>query len=91
MDKSFWRRTNKLLCSWHVDRAWRGHLKSITDSELAQRLYHNLRALMEETNTTKFDQILHQTIEQMSNSEKTKEFGKYFEQYYFKRKVQWAS
>ena len=32
----------KLLCTWHVDRAWRGHLNTIKDRELAQKIYHNL-------------------------------------------------
>ena len=72
----------KLLCSWHVDRAWRGHLNSITDRDLAQKIYHYLRALMEETDKAKFELKLSETIEQLSGSEMTEEFGKYFETYY---------
>ncbi len=82
---------HKLLCSWHVDRAWRGHLKSITDKMLTQTLYHNLRALMDETDETKFEDMLQKTIEQMLNSDSSREFGEYFETYYSKRKAQWAS
>ncbi len=73
---------HKLLCSWHVDRAWRGHLKSITDKMLTQTLYHNLRELMDETDTTKFEDMLQKTIEQMLNSDNSREFGEYFETYY---------
>jgi len=36
---------HKLLCTWHVDRAWRGHLLSIKDEKLSQTIYHNLRVL----------------------------------------------
>lgn len=32
----------KLLCTWHVDRAWRGNLHSIKNQETAQKIYHNL-------------------------------------------------
>ncbi len=73
---------HKLLCSWHVDQAWRGHLKSITDKMLTQTLYHNIRALMDETDETKFEDMLQKTIEQMLNSDNSREFGEYFETYY---------
>ncbi len=46
----------KFLCTWHVDRAWRGHLNTVRDIQLSQTLYHNLRVLLEETNITRFEQ-----------------------------------
>ncbi len=58
---------------------------------LIQTLYHNLRALMDETDETKFEDMLQKTIEQMLNSDNSREFGEYFETYYSKRKAQWAS
>ena len=48
----------KLLCTWHVDRAWRGHLNSVKDRELAQTIYHNLRVLMEEQDKEQFEILL---------------------------------
>ena len=38
----------KLLCTWHIDRAWREHIKSLKDKELEATVYHNLRVLLEE-------------------------------------------
>lgn len=82
---------HELLCSWHVDRAWRGHLNSITDRVLAQKLYHNLRTLMEEIDKTRFDFVLSETARQISQSPQTKEFWKYFKSYYMNKKEEWAA
>ena len=38
----------KLLCTWHVDRAWKHHLSLIKSIDLQIKVYHNLRLLMEE-------------------------------------------
>lgn len=81
----------KLLCTWHIDRAWRGHLKSIQDTEIKEKVYHNLRILLEETDTQKFESILSKTMEQLSQSTTTAEFCKYFNTYYVHRKEQWAA
>ena len=32
----------KLLCTWHVDRAWRGAVNKIKDKEVAATVYHNV-------------------------------------------------
>ena len=82
----------KLLCTWHVDKAWRTNLKSLIgnrDTEAA--VYHNLRVLLEETDTGKFENLLHKTVQQLNLSEVTQTFGKYFSQYYAKTKEQWAA
>ena len=44
----------KLLCTWHVDRAWRENLKMISDNNLKITVYHNLRVLLEETDVHMF-------------------------------------
>lgn len=80
----------KLLCIWHVDRAWRGNLNSIRDKQLAQTIYHNLRVLLEETDQDKFEQMLKKTTKQLSKSPLTQDFLKYFNTYYAKRKEEWA-
>ena len=46
---------HKLLCTWHIDRAWRGHLLLLKDQELAQTIYHNLRVLLEEMDEENFE------------------------------------
>ncbi len=80
----------KLLCTWHVDRAWRSNLKSITNQDTAQLIYHNLRILLEETDKKTFDLLLAETHRQLSLSPETKDFLTYFNSYYMQRKDQWA-
>lgn len=81
----------KLLCTWHVDRAWRGQLNHIKSKLLAATLYSNLRVLLEEQNVDTFEKLLEATIEQLSSSENTNLFCAYFETYYATRKKQWAA
>ena len=82
---------HKLLCTWHVDRAWRGHILSLKDQELAQTIYHNLRVLLEETDEDKFEHLLKETQKQLAKSPTTSEFSDYFTKYYIPRKCQWAA
>ena len=63
----------KLLCTWHVDRAWRGAVKNkIQYKELAALVYHNLQVLMKETEKDKFEELLQKTTEQFKTKEKLK-------------------
>ena len=82
----------KLLCTWHVDRAWRGAIKSkIQDKELGALVYHNLQVLMEETDTDEFEELLQKTMEQFRTTDKMEEFESYFTKLYACRKEQWAA
>ncbi len=82
---------SKLLCTWHVDRAWRGQLNQIRSQVLAATLYKNLRIMLEEPNVDTFEKLLKETIEQLSTSESTKSFCTYFQSHYVPRKQQWAT
>lgn len=81
----------KLLCSWHIDRAWRSHLNSICDKKLAQKIYHNICTLMDETDKLKFEINLDTTLKQMSQSPEADSFFQYFKSHYVNRKTQWAA
>jgi hypothetical protein len=81
--------TSKLLCSWHVDRAWRTSLSKITNKNLQQTVYQNLRVLMDETNIQRFEDLLSKTIMQLNHND-TMQFYQYFNQKYVPRKHQWA-
>ena len=59
---TFGNKPRKLVCTWHVDRAWREKLKQLRNSELEATLYHNLRVLLEETDTKTFEDLLRQTL-----------------------------
>ena len=78
----------KLLCTWHVDRAWR---KVLNDKETAALVYHNIRLLMEESNVTSFLSMLKETLAQLIESPATAMFGSYFEVHYAKRCEEWAA
>ncbi len=81
----------KLLCVWHVDRAWRFNLKLVNGKEAQATVYHTLRVLLEETDITKFEKLLKSAVEYFNQSETAEDFGKYFSQYYLQRKEEWAS
>ena len=85
---TFGNKPRKLVCTWHVDRAWREKLKQLRNSELEATLYHNLRVLLEETDTKTFEDLLCQTL---NESRTTADFGKYFETHYANTKEQWAA
>ena len=87
---TFDNKPQKLVCTWHVDRAWREKLKQLKNRELEATLSHNLRVLLEETDTTKFEELLHQTLKEFNESKDTVDFGNYFKTHYAKTKEQWA-
>ena len=80
----------KLLCTWHIDRAWRGAVNAIEDKEIAALVYHNIRVLMEEGNVDKFKIMLDKTCQQLNESLNTEAFAKYFRTHYVPRAEQWA-
>ena len=79
---------HKLLCTWHVDRAWRNAIKGIKDKEMAALVY---RVLLEESNIETFSTLLTKTLGQLMNCPETEEFGKYFSIHYAKRAEDWAA
>ena len=81
----------KLLCTWHVDRAWRGAVNNIKDKEVAVTVYHNVRVLMEETDVGRFKVMLQKTLRQLNECDTTQDFAKYFDTYYARRAEQWAA
>ena len=82
---------HKLLCTWHVDGAWRGNLNVIGNREIEVQVYHTLRLILEETDTPTFEILLQKAVNQFNLSPTTRDFGKYFCQYYVHRKQEWAA
>ena len=74
-----------------MDRAWRENLKLVKDSEMQATVYHNLRLLLEETDQSKFELLLHETVKQLKKSSSTASFGDYFQTHYAKNKKRWAA
>ena len=82
---------NKLLCTWHVDRAWRENLTLIKEKETKVAVYHSLRVLLEQSEVSKFNSLLMRTAQQLQVNRDTAEFGQYFVKTYMHRKRQWAN
>ena len=84
------KRTTKLLCAWHVDRAWRTALNEHVTSKTSRlKIYHQLRMLLMENEETTFRVLLQQFISFLDSAEK--KFRKYFKDHYCNRLGQWAS
>ena len=63
---------HKLLCTWHVDRAWCNTIKGIKDKEIAALVYHNIRVLLEESNPETFKTMLVKTLVQLNECPETR-------------------
>ena len=82
---------HKLLCTWHVDRAWRQKIQSLVKNKETQcAVYRNLRLLMEEQNEHNFEDLLQKTIQQFQVHTDISDFAQYFQNIYVHRKHQWA-
>ena len=87
----FNRHPQKILCSWHVDRAWRSALKFISDKEQKCQIYHTLHTLLDEEDDNKFELLFNKFMTLIDNNQSTQRFAKYFKQEYSQRKHQWAT
>ena len=82
---------HRLLCTWHIDRAWRKNLAKVKgDNMLKATVYKTLRALMEITDKDAFAQKVHEFLEAATADAKTYEFGEYFRKEYACRPELWA-
>ncbi len=81
----------KLLCSWHVDRAWRNAVsRHINNKQLQIEVYHTLRVLFEERNCEQFQVLLNSALQQWQQDPELKYFYQYFVNEYTKRCSEWA-
>ena len=85
------RHLQKILCSWHVDCAWRGALKFISDKKQKCQIYHTLHTLLDEEDDNKFELLFNKFMTRTDNNESTQRFTKYFKQDYSQRKHQWST
>jgi len=81
----------KLLCTWHIDRAWRVNIRSmISDNKKQIAVYHQLRTLLEESSIVRFREMLQQSISWMLTDPDLARFCQYFQSWYCKRIEVWA-
>jgi hypothetical protein len=68
-------KTNRLLCSWHVDKAWKKNIRSkISNPTMQVAVYKSLFLLRMEPNEEKFERMFKTLIESMSQDEQTEDF-----------------
>jgi len=82
---------HRLLCTWHIDRAWRKNLARVKgDSLLKATIYKTLRALLEITDKQLFSLKLSEFLQASTEDARTAEFGEYFTKEYAARPELWA-
>ena len=82
--------TKKVLCAWHVDRAWRKSINQhIESQEKRIEIYHQLRMLLTERTDSQFRVMLQEFLTYIKLY--YIDFYNYFSTYYCKRVEQWAS
>ena len=73
--------TRKLLCAWHVDRAWRGALNELVSSkQIRVEIYHHLRVILMQDDEKEFQFLLQQLISYLDDCEPL--FTNYFRKNY---------
>lgn len=81
----------KLLCTWHVDKAWRENVREkVKDTTVAAEVYKMLRTVLEETSEATFGDLLAKMLSHLQANEKTTAFQKYFVSDWVPRAQEWA-
>ena len=81
---------NHILCTWHVLRSWKNHLRPLKDHDKEEEVYHELKVLMDETDQSKFEIMIENAVTKWKTDVNTKSFGEYFDTHYRSRCTQWA-
>lgn len=83
--------SHRLLCTWHVDRAWRKNLGKIDGGSIKKAfVYKTIRSLMEIEDIPVFQTKQREFIIAATSDPSTKAFAEYFEREYALREKLWA-
>ena len=84
-------RPKKLVCTWHVDKAWRTELKKkIGDTFIEAEVYKMLRMVLEQTNKSLSQDCINALLTDLSSDGKKKDFYDYFKDEWLPKKEHWA-
>ena len=84
-------RPKKLLCTWHVDKAWKSELrKKVGDDTAESEVYKMLRTCLEQTTQSGFEDCLSGLLQRLESNPNTKAFHAYFAKEWVSKKEQWA-
>ena len=82
--------TQKMLCIWHVDRAWRKALQThVTNQQERVEIYHQLCILLQERDKTSFLVKLQQLMSYLKETQG--QFFQYFNTHYVPHQNEWAT
>lgn len=82
--------TKKLICTWHVDRAWRNGVREHIASKVQQiEVYHQLRILLMESSESEFRVLLQEFLTYIQKN--YPRFYTYFRDTYCNKVPQWAA
>lgn len=79
----------RLLCAWHVDRAWQGHLNTIP-LDKRNDVYKMLKSITYELDQEIFCNTLTEFVTKLKNDPDTKICHDYFVKFYCERTTMWA-
>ncbi len=79
----------RLLCTWHVDRAWQTELRAkVKDTVVAGEIYKMLRVVLQQTDVTAFREYISHFAERIPVL--NLQFSKYFQQEWASKPELWA-
>ena len=82
--------TKRLLCSWHVDKAWQTELREkIGNNEVEAEVYLKLKTIQQITNENLFQSSLQLFVDQITSSNITESFGQYIVNHLVDNKRDW--
>ena len=85
-------RPKKLLCTWHVDKAWKNELREkVGDDSVESDVYKMLRTCLEQTTLTGFESCLSGLLQRLESNPGTTNFHSYFLKEWVSKKEQWLS
>ncbi|XP_067126787.1 LOW QUALITY PROTEIN: uncharacterized protein [Centruroides vittatus] len=79
-------KTQKLLCSWHVERAWHRAILEKVQKEKQEEIYNGLRLLLHTQNEREFNELMPLFLQNVPQ-----EFFDYFMNMYANRNSEWAA
>lgn len=81
----------KLICTWHVDKAWKEELrKKIGDISIEAEVYKMLRIVLQQPEENTFKDCLQALCNRLKSTAKCEQFNEYFNKEWAPKKEQWA-
>lgn len=81
----------KLICTWHVDKAWKEELrKKIGDISIEAEVYKMLRIVLQQPEENTFKDCLQALRNRLKSTAKCEQFNEYFNKEWEPKKEQWA-